>query len=107
MAINRIAASTMIREIPAELRNAARAERKVIINESKKDPISTSIKAAHGQFDFAKSIELKNKMEAIKNKLAVQAYEKASADTFIQRQPIGEISKNVAQNQEVYAGMYL
>ena len=52
MTINRVAAQQIIKKVPTKLRDAARAERKVIINESKKDPIGTSIRAAHGQFDF-------------------------------------------------------
>ncbi len=104
MAINRVAAQTMIREIPAKLRNAARAERKAIINESKMDPVGTSIKAAHGQFDFVNNIKLQKKIAKINEKFATEQY--AKNDSFIQRQPSGVLhSKNTPE--VVKASTYL
>lgn len=83
MPINRVAAQKMINEIPAKLRNAARAERKAIITESKSDPIGTSIKAAHGQFEFVNNIKLQKKLAKINQELAANKYSNP-------RQPIGE-----------------
>lgn len=104
MAINRVAAQTMIREIPAKLRNAARAERKAIINESKMDPVGTSIKAAHGQFDFVNNIKLQKKIAKINEKFASEQY--AKTDNFIQRQPSGLMPSKTAP-EVVKASTYL
>lgn len=107
MSINRVAAQKLISEIPAKLRNAARAERKVIIEETKKDPVGTSIRAARGQFDFSSNVKLQQKMEQLKNKMAVEAYEEKQAASFIQRQPTGPIEQYGKKNSVVHASMML
>lgn len=85
MTINRVAAQQIIKKVPTKLRDAARAERKVIINESKKDPIGTSIRAAHGQFDFVNNEKLQKMLSDLNKKL--------SADKFVSpRQPITRTS---------------
>ncbi len=94
MSINRVAAQTMIKEIPAKLRNAARAERKAIINEYKSDPVSASVKVAHGQFDFVNNIKLQKKIAKINEKFASEQY--AKTDNFIQRQPSGLMPSKTA-----------
>lgn len=106
MAINRIAAQTLINEISPNLRRAARAERKTIINESKQDPIGTSIKAAHGQFEFVNNLKLQEKVTKLKSELAAKLYEQAQAESFIHRQPMGSI--NLSKPEDVvHASMVL
>lgn len=108
MSINRVAAQRLISEIPVNLRNAARAERKVIINETKKDPVGTSIRAAYGQFDFTNNIKLQQKMAKLKNKIALETYDnKHSAEPFIQRQPTGPVEQLTKKNKVVHASMML
>lgn len=109
MPINRIAAQRLISEIPQKLRNAARAERKIIINETKKDPVGTSIRAASGQFDFTNNVELQTKVQHLKNKMAVEAYEKKqNSQTFIHRQPQGNVVQCYTNTPKViHASMVL
>lgn len=106
MTINRIAAQAMINEIPAKLRNAARAERKVIAQASKQDPVGTSIKAAHGYFEFANNTKLQSKMIKIKERIAAEEY--AKTNPFIQRQPMGAmVAEAAAESPVVHASMFL
>ena len=106
MTINRVAAQAMINEIPAKLRNAARAERKVIAKASKEDPVGTSFKAAYGYFNFANNVKLQDKIIKIKERIAAEQY--AQGNPFIQRQPIGSMTAAAAsESPVVQASMFL
>lgn len=106
MTINRVAAQTMIKEIPAKLRKAAREERKVIAQASKQDPVGTSIKAAQGYFEFANNTKLQSKMIKIKERIAAEEY--AKTNPFIQRQPMGAMAAEAAaESPVVHASMFL
>lgn len=92
MKIDRVAVQQIIDTVPAKLRNAARAERKAIITESRKDPIGTSIRAAHGQFDFSSNVKLQKQISKLNDKIAADAYKSSHSTSFIQRQPMGEMA---------------
>lgn len=103
--INRIAAQKMLQEIPTALRNAARAERKAIIKETQLDPLGTSFKTSHGQFEIVNNIKLKKAMDKVLSDIAAQdAYK---AENFIQRQPINTLPKEVNSPKVIQASMLL
>lgn len=103
--INRIAAQKMLQEIPTALRNAARAERKAIIKETKLDPLGTSFKTSHGQFEIVNNIKLKKEMDKVLSDIAAQdAYK---VENFIQRQPANTLSKDMNTPEVVHASMFL
>lgn len=104
MAINRVAVQTIIKNIPTELRNAARKERKVIINETKKDPIAASFMAAKGELSYVSNNILKAKLAELNKKLAAEAY--AETNQFVHRQPMGNVAQQVKPDV-VKASSYL
>lgn len=102
MSIDRIAVQKIIDKIPRELRNAARIERKIVVDSAKSNPISTSIEAAYGKFDFSNNIELQAKIRELNKKLAEDAYK-----SIYHRQPTGFMSQCDNMPDVVKASMNL
>src|SRR5574344_2214680 len=71
MAINKIAAQKIIKNIPQDLRIAARKERQSIINARKADPTGAAYKAAHGYFPITNNRTLEKQINELKNQIAV------------------------------------
>ncbi len=107
MAINRIAAQTMIDTIPQKLRAAARKERQLLLKETKKDPIAASFMAAKGEIPFFNNAKLTNTINEINKKLATEAYQQKQAQEFVQRQPMGFLNEEAAANEVVHASMFI
>ena len=105
MKINRVAVQQIIDAVPTKLRNAARAERKVIITESKKDPIGTSIRTTHGQFNFSNNLKLQKQIKKISANIAAAEYKSAETKSFIQRQPFNISLASDNRSNVVHASM--
>lgn len=81
MPINKVAVQSVIERIPAQLRTAARQERQLLINETKKDPIAASFMAAKGQMPFFNNMVLREKLADVNKQLAAECYATAKAPT--------------------------
>ena len=92
MRINREAAQKLIKEIPADLRKAARAERKTIAKDVQKDHVGTAYRAAHGYYNTTNNFKYTQDLIKLKEKIAQEQY--SSNHPFIQRQPYGPNSGN-------------
>lgn len=84
----------IIKKVPQELRTAARQERKSLIEATKQNPIDTAFKAANGQFSYVHNNKLNNMLNGINSQLAKESYEARKASDFIQRQPLGFMTKS-------------
>ncbi len=76
MRINREAAAQIINRIPADLRNAARAERKAIAKDVKKDPVATAYRAAHGYYNSVNDFKYNQELIKVKEQIAKEQYSK-------------------------------
>lgn len=83
MPINRVAAQKIIERIPTELRAAARKERKFLLEETKKDPVSASFMAAKGQIPFFNNIVLEQKLAEVNKQIAAESYASAKGPAVV------------------------
>ena len=104
MKINRVAAQKLIKEIPADLRKAARAERKKIAKDAQQDPIGTSLRASYGYYNTTNNFKYTQDLIKLKEKIAQEQY--SSNHPFIQRQPYGSHAAN-SETRVIKASTYL
>ena len=88
MRINREAAAEIIKRMPADLRNAARKERKNIAQLAQKDPVGTAYRAAHGYYNGVTLNDLRYSQELIKIKEQVAKEQYAKNNPVIKASTI-------------------
>lgn len=74
MAINRLAAETIIQQVPKKLRDAARVERKLINQYMKEDPVGHSFKVSHSGFEYSNNDKLRMLISEINTKISSEIY---------------------------------
>ena len=92
MPINKVVVQSIIDRIPGELRTAARKERRVLIEETRKNPIVASFMAAKGQIPFLNNTILREKLAEVNRQIATEYY-------AIVKEPI--VEKAAYNNAEV------